>query len=1416
MQKLKKLRGILLGGMAAMCTIMMPGTAMAAGNVLSYQVPECYKEAEGMQITVNGREVPVIEYTAVYNHANFAFEGEAEVTITVPEEIKTFSISPLAHELQGTAEGNRLTFTLNESRYLLIKINGNKELALAADDFETDVPDSEGEGIYNLAENPYNGLDSSPEKPSDALQRAIDDANAAGGGTIYVPDGVYYTRNVVLKSNVNLYLEPSAVIRATGNWEDYEYHFHKNSLAKDGTWFITNEPGAENIRIYGRGYLDGNGNLMRKNGYLNNLFFTMQLSGLEIDGVTFKDSGCWMVMINRSDDVTIRNVKFYNENDKDHENDAIDICESQDVLVQHTIAISEDDTYSTKTWNKETDITENWVGEPEELNRVTFDDCLGWSRCCTFKVGDGCNQPQRNITFQNSFSYKSMAAMKLTPTYGNYVSENSFVENVVFDNIDIEGFWPRTGNNGISMWLQLEIKNANIPVYNTVVRNINVRNFGPAKSMLRGKGPNAMFEGVLLENITVPGLEHPARTLAEMNVLNTTPYYKDLIILPEDIPVSDKKIVLQDDFSTGLDKTTKNGNVKYDNFKGYNGGGIIRDAAGGDAFVVYEVQGADEIRLTVNSYNNKFPVQVYASDDEYGADMTWNPVTIQEQENGNYADEIPIMAWRWNRYNGSLAEGVRYVKISLPVPPVSNSKLWWLMLDDVALYADEEAKTSIEMRPGQKEFRMKTGQSITLYPMIANIKDPVVLYESSNPETVSVDDHGLLTALEQGSAVITAELEGTGLKTEACVTAYREAEELSLSETDIVMDRGETYQLEALVDPEDSEELITWISLDERIAAVDEHGAVKALKYGETVILCKTENHRRAECRVTVARQGMVTILHDPLSNSAFPEDMLAYEATENLGYDSFKGVTDGGIKRKDNAEDAWLIYKAENPQYIQYKLDYNFKTSKVQDELDVFISEDGEVWRPVTMEEIDSVENIHTDWNQVTRINEKPFEKGIWYIKLAIPQIQDLGAGGTRFWALIIDDVEIFAKSDKIEKITVEGPKKIKAGEEVDYSAVIKPEEAADQGIIWSVTDRSNQATQLAEIDSATGRLKARETGEIRVTAKAADGSGVTGSIDVDITENTILVDTIVIEGKTVLGFHETAEYSALIFPENADDQRVQWVLEDLSREGIAVISDDGVVETGNVAGTFVIKASASDAGRAAGRLKVRVEEDAEEKIPVEDIEIQGPDQVTVGETARYKAVATPANATKKDVVWTVENLQGKAVISANGTLSAQSPGDVKIIAAATDGSGVTQELVVEIVKKQSNGGSTGESSRSSRPVRRIYPASAGDHSGWRQDERGWWLAVGSSYARSEWKQVDGAWYFFGSDGYMVTGWLRLNRSDWYYMLPDGTRAVGWVQIDGEWYYFYPSGEMAADGKTPDGYFVDAAGRWIREEKEL
>lgn len=154
-----------------------------------------------------------------------------------------------------------------------------------------------------------------------------------------------------------------------------------------------------------------------------------------------------------------------------------------------------------------------------------------------------------------------------------------------------------------------------------------------------------------------------------------------------------------------------------------------------------------------------------------------------------------------------------------------------------------------------------------------------------------------------------------------------------------------------------------------------------------------------------------------------------------------------------------------------------------------------------------------------------------------------------------------------------------------------------------------------------------------------------------------------------------------------------------------------------------------------------------------------------------------------------------------------------------------------------------------------------------WKQTDGKWWYRLGDgTYPRKTWCTIDGKKYLFDEDGYMLTGWVRIENKwyhlsrngaldtdttidgyyvnadgvwvedrwekidgKWRYRYADGTLAgpgmvkigkqtycfdasgymqTGWIQSQGNWRYFRSSGEMAADAWI-GGYYVDASGIW-------
>ena len=257
--------------------IFTPITTYAATTIQSYPMPSIYNESSVFSLKADNTSIPVISYVPEYDYAEFSFSGTVNIEVQVSEAITSYSISPQAKNIAARVSGNKLTFTLSASTYVIVEINNLKRLVIAADPLETDIPASSGAGIHNITHSPYNADSTGATMATASIQKAIDDAHNRGGGIVYVPAGVFKCGNLYLKSNVTFYLAGGSVILGTGRGADYVTDFNKSSLGKDGTFFIRTMSGSHDITIRGRGTIDGKGMDMRLNSNFLNNFITIHI-----------------------------------------------------------------------------------------------------------------------------------------------------------------------------------------------------------------------------------------------------------------------------------------------------------------------------------------------------------------------------------------------------------------------------------------------------------------------------------------------------------------------------------------------------------------------------------------------------------------------------------------------------------------------------------------------------------------------------------------------------------------------------------------------------------------------------------------------------------------------------------------------------------------------------------------------------------------------------------------------------------------------------------------------------------------------------------------------------------------------------------------------------------------------------------
>ena len=476
-----------------------------------YPVPACYGESEQVTATLNGQKLPVIRCHEEYDYCSFAFRGESTLTIDAGEDVRSVSVSPLAKEIPFEKNGKTVTITMTQPEYLIVRINNKREIVIAADPLEENPPSPSGEGIWNVAAL---GADGTAQTSATAvIQQAIDAASTAGGGTVYVPAGVYSIGNLQLKSNVHLYLEAGAVLRAdrTDEFKLFATYQHSSGTTFSTTYVLYTEPGCENITIDGRGTIDCLGfQYFQQKSWYNAAFVPNKCDNLKLDGIIIRDTGFWGTVITYCRDVSVTNTKHFNKPTTIGGNDSIDIVGSQNVLVRRTVALSRDDPYSIKTY-----VTHSMfegIGRPAE--NIVFEDCFAWTRCAAFKLGWGISMGMSDIVFRDCYAYSCNIGLAVTHFGGS-----APVRNVTFENIDIESF-----KLADSRWLLAAISTYQPSakrsewgsVSDLTFRNINVRGQWNTSNLLAGHDKYTCISNVQFSNITLLG--ESCTTLEEMDV----------------------------------------------------------------------------------------------------------------------------------------------------------------------------------------------------------------------------------------------------------------------------------------------------------------------------------------------------------------------------------------------------------------------------------------------------------------------------------------------------------------------------------------------------------------------------------------------------------------------------------------------------------------------------------------------------------------------------------------------------------------------------------------------------------------------------------------------------------------------------------------------------------------------------------
>ncbi len=210
---------------------------------------------------------------------------------------------------------------------------------------------------------------------TDAINKTIEAAREAGGGTVLVPAGNYLSGTIILQSNVTFWIDAGARILGSTNLSDYR------RPAGQREWYgaIILANGVRNVGIVGGGTIDGQ-NLTNPRGEERirgpHAVVVYNCKDVVVRDVTFKDPGNYSLVMRSCERVNIDNLTAFGGYD------GINMHDVRDATISNCRLYTGDDCLAGAYWEN-----------------VTVCNCLLNSSCNAIRTGG------RNVLINNCLIY---------------------------------------------------------------------------------------------------------------------------------------------------------------------------------------------------------------------------------------------------------------------------------------------------------------------------------------------------------------------------------------------------------------------------------------------------------------------------------------------------------------------------------------------------------------------------------------------------------------------------------------------------------------------------------------------------------------------------------------------------------------------------------------------------------------------------------------------------------------------------------------------------------------------------------------------------------------------------------------------------------------------------------------------------
>jgi len=470
-------------------------------------------------VQVNGQDVFVEAYKD-YNYVHFAFAGEVNVRITCNEDVISYKLSPESYNIASTKNGRNIDFYLNVPRKLVLhELNSSNKngsegdlLFIIAEPMEENPPQLGDPGVINVMDYVVDNTGVDVETAN--IQDALDYVSGIGGGVVYFPPGVYRSGTIRIHDNVTIYLENGALIMGSGNEEDYYYdpELLPNTDRYDHEYHQVLFQDSENSKLIGRGTIDGNGKALRDKISSSGRNVTFKHSNnCILEGVVLRSSINWSGHISYSDNITVRNVKIFQDpNNKN--GDGINSDCSVNILYDDNLYCTFDDSIALKASLRYAPAPE-YVCIVRNCENIFARNCVIWSNRAGLKAGNPDIQAEyvRNATFENIDIVGCDNPIQMVDNGSGKIMDIRFRNVRVEKHITRPIFHP-------SMNRLIRIEGEVGGIENIYFEDVNSLVYFPSNSVIHGYNSAHPVSNVQFDNCKIAGNQVTSLSTGKINV----------------------------------------------------------------------------------------------------------------------------------------------------------------------------------------------------------------------------------------------------------------------------------------------------------------------------------------------------------------------------------------------------------------------------------------------------------------------------------------------------------------------------------------------------------------------------------------------------------------------------------------------------------------------------------------------------------------------------------------------------------------------------------------------------------------------------------------------------------------------------------------------------------------------------------